>query len=164
MEIIGQRLKRSLFCVIILVSTSTMIFTSSSIITIFYADINVKYFKDFNCIKDNPADGQTLLFEPASLLDEAHERSDACPRAHHEHGVGGLEGQAELRLPNKHGDRGLVAVVRYQFVPQPVGGHSLVNAASLGFVLHHHRADVDAVGVNLQKGELQTVCDEQQEE
>lgn len=97
-----------------------------------------------------------MLFEPASLLDEAHERSDARARADHDHRVGGLEGQAELRLADEHGNRGLVAVVRYQLVLQPVGGNSLVNAAGLCLVLHHDRADVDAVGVNLHNGELQT--------
>lgn len=53
-----------------------------------------------------------MLFEPASLLDEAHERSDARPRAHHDHRVGGLERQAELGLADEHGNDGLVAVVR----------------------------------------------------
>lgn len=89
-------------------------------------------------------------------MDKAHERSDACPRADHEHRVGGLEGQTELRLANKHRDGGLVAVVRYQFVLQPVGGHALVHTVSLGFVLHHDCADMDAVGVDLQKGQSQT--------
>lgn len=93
----------------------------------------------------------TLLFEPAPLLDKAHEGSDSCPRADHDHWVGGLEGQAELRLADIHGNGGLVAVVGDQFVLQPVGGHSLVSAASLGVVLHHYCTDVDAVGVNLQK-------------
>lgn len=97
-----------------------------------------------------------MLFEPASLLDKAHERSDARPGADHDHWVGGLEGQAELRLANKHRNRGLVAVVRYEFVLQPAGGHSLVNTARLCLVLHHDGADVDAVGVNLQNGEPQT--------
>lgn len=98
-----------------------------------------------------------MLFEPAPLLDEAHEGSDSCPRADHNHWVGGLEGQPELRLSDVHGNGGLVAVVCDQFVLQPVGGDSLVNAASLGFVLHHYCTDVDAVGVNLQRGgELQT--------
>lgn len=92
-----------------------------------------------------------MLFEPAPLLDKAHEGSDSCPRADHDHWVGGLEGQAELRLADIHGNGGLVAVVGDQFVLQPVGGHSLVNAVSLGFVLHHYCTDVDAVGVNLQK-------------
>lgn len=92
----------------------------------------------------------TLLFEPGPLLDEAHEGSDSRPRADHDHWVGGLEGQAELRLADEHGNGGLVAVVSDQFVLQPVGGNSLVDAASRGLVLHHHGADVDAVGVNLQ--------------
>lgn len=92
----------------------------------------------------------TLLFEPAPLLNEAHEGSDSCPRADHDHWVGGFEGQAELRLADVHGNGGLVAVVSDQFVHQPVGGNTLVNAASLGFVLHHYSTDVDAVGVNLQ--------------
>lgn len=93
-----------------------------------------------------------MLFEPAPLLDEAHEGSDSCPRADHNHWVGGLEGQPELRLPDIHGNGGLVAVVCDQFVLQPVGGDSLVDAVSLGFVLHHYCTNVDAVGVNLQSG------------
>lgn len=99
----------------------------------------------------------TLLFEPAPLLDEAHEGSDSCPRADHDHWVGGFEGQAELRLADVHGNSGLVAVVCDQFVLQPVGGNSLVDAASFSVVLHHYGTDVDAVGVNLQnRGELLT--------
>lgn len=98
---------------------------------------------------------ETLFLEPASLLDKAHERGDARPRAHHDHRVGGLEGQAELGLADEHGNDGLVAVVRGKLVLQPVGGDPLVHAARLGFVLHHHRADVDAVGVNLQNRRLQ---------
>lgn len=92
----------------------------------------------------------TLLFEPAPFLDEANERSDSCPRANHDHWVGGFEGQAELRLADVHGNGGLVAVVTDQFVLQPVGGNSLVDAASLSLVLQHYGTDVDAVGVNLQ--------------
>lgn len=92
----------------------------------------------------------TLLFEPAPLLDEPHEGSDSCSRADHDHWVGGFEGQAELRLADVHGNGRLVAVVGDQFVLQPVGGHSIVDAAGLGLVLHHYCTDVDAVGVNLQ--------------
>lgn len=92
-----------------------------------------------------------MLFEPAPLLDEAHEGGDPRPRADHDHWVGGLEGKAELGLADVHGDGGLVAVVGHQFVLQPVGGHALVDAVGLGFVLHHDGADVDAVGVDLQK-------------
>lgn len=103
--------------------------------------------------KDNNRKGETLLLEPASLLDEAHEGSDAGPGAHHEHRVAGLEGQAELGLADEHRNGGLVAVVRYQLVLQPGGGHALVEAPSLGLVLHHHGADVDAVGVDLGDGE-----------
>lgn len=95
----------------------------------------------------------TLLFEPAPLLDEAHEGSDSCPRANHDHRVGGFEGQAELRLADVHGNGGLVAVVSDQFVLQPVGGNSFVGAAGLGVVLYHYGTDVDAVGVNLQNRE-----------
>lgn len=58
----------------------------------------------------------TLFFEPPTLLDEAHEGSDAGPRTDHDDWVAGLEGQAELGLADVHGDRGLVAVVRNQFV------------------------------------------------
>lgn len=93
----------------------------------------------------------TLLFEPASLLDEAHEWSDSRPRADHDDWVGGLEGQPELGLANVHGHGGLVTVISNHFVLKPVGGYSLVDAASLGLVLHDHSADVDAVGVNLKK-------------
>lgn len=91
------------------------------------------------------------MFEPAPLLDKAHEGSNSCSRADHDHWVGGFEGQAELRLADVHGNGGLVAIFGDQFVLQPVGGNSLVHAASLGFVLHHYCTDVDAVGVNLQK-------------
>lgn len=84
-------------------------------------------------------------------MDKAHKGSNACPRADHDYWVGGLEGQAELRLPYVHRNGGLVAVIRVQFVLQPVGGNSLVNASSLCFVFHHYCTDVDAVGVNLQK-------------
>lgn len=91
----------------------------------------------------------TLLFEPAPLLDEAHEGSDSCSRADHDHGDGGFEGQAELGLADVHGNGGLVAVVADQFVLQPVGGHSSVDAVRLGLIFHHHGTDVDAVGVNL---------------
>lgn len=90
-----------------------------------------------------------MLFEPASLLDEAHERSNSSPGADHDHWVGGFEGQAELRLADVHGDGGLVAIVRDQFVFQPIGCNSLVDAVGLGLVLNHNGADVDAVGVNL---------------
>lgn len=92
-----------------------------------------------------------MLFEPGPLLDKAHEGGDPRPWADHDHRVGGLEGKAELGLADVHGDGGLVAVVGHQFVLQPVGGHALVDAAGLGFVLHHDGADVDAVGVDLQK-------------
>ena len=91
-----------------------------------------------------------MLFEPSSLLDEAHEGSDACTRADHDHWVGGLEGQAELGLADVHGNSGLVAIVGDQFVLQPVSGYAQVGAACLGFILYHHGTDVDAVGVNLQ--------------
>lgn len=84
-------------------------------------------------------------------MDKAHEGSNACPRADHDYWVGGLEGQAELRLPYVHRNGGLVAVIRVQFVLQPVGGNSLVNASSLCFVFYHYCTDVDAIGVNLQK-------------
>lgn len=94
-----------------------------------------------------------MLFEPASLLDEAHERSNSSPRADHDHRVGGFERQAELRLADVHGDGGLVPIVRDQFVFQPIGRNSLVGAASLGLVLDHDGADVDAVGMNLHKRE-----------
>ncbi len=86
-------------------------------------------------------------------MDEAHEGSDSCPWADHDHRVGCFEGQAELRLPDVHGNGGLVAVVCDQFVLQPVGGNSLVDAVSLGFVLNHNGTDVDAVGVNLNRVE-----------
>lgn len=89
-----------------------------------------------------------MLFEPASLLDEAHEGSDASARAHHDDRVGGLEGQTELGLADVHGHCGLVAIVHH-LVLEPVGGHSIVEAAGLGLVLHHHGTDVDAVGVEL---------------
>lgn len=92
----------------------------------------------------------TLLFEPPSLLNKAHERSNSSPRADHNHWVGGFEGQAELRFADVHGNGGLVAVVRDQFVLQPVGCHTLVSATSLGLVLHYYGTNVDAVGVNLQ--------------
>lgn len=94
---------------------------------------------------------RTLLFEPAPLLDEAHEGSDSCARADHDHWVCGFEGQAELRLADVHGNGRLVAVVCDQFVLQPVGGNSFIGAASLGLVLDHDSTDVDAVGVDLQK-------------
>lgn len=92
----------------------------------------------------------TLLFEAAPLLDEPHEGSDSCSRADHDHWVGGFEGQAELRLADIHGNGGLVSIVGDQFVLQPVGCNSFVDAASLGLVLNHYSANVDAVGVNLQ--------------
>lgn len=90
------------------------------------------------------------MFEPAPLLDEAHEGSDSRPGADHDHWVGGFEGQAELGLADVHGNGGLVAVVGDQFVLQPVGGDTLVDAAGTGLILHHDGTDVDAVGVNLQ--------------
>ena len=90
----------------------------------------------------------TLLFEPVSLLDEAHERSDSSPRADHDHRVGGFKRQTELGLADVHGNGGLVAID--DFVFQPVGCYSFVDAVRLGLVLHHHGTDVDAVGVNLQ--------------
>lgn len=93
-----------------------------------------------------------MLFEPASLLDKAHEGGDARPWADHDHRVGGLEGQTELGLPDVHGNHGLVTVIRYQFVLQPVGGNSLVDAAGLGLVLHHYCTNMDAIGVNLREG------------
>lgn len=93
-----------------------------------------------------------MLFEPASLLDEAHERSDPSARADHDHRVGRLEWQSELGLADVHGDGGLVAVD--EFVFQPVGRHALVDAARLGLVLHHHGTDMDAVGVNLWGGHI----------
>lgn len=108
----------------------------------------MNHLKDFEPLKDK----QTLFLEPASLLDKAHEGSYARPRADHEHRVGGLEGQPELGLSDIHGNHGLVAVIRYQFVLQPVGGNSLVKAAGLRLVLHHDGTDMDTVGVNLQKG------------
>lgn len=58
----------------------------------------------------------TLLFEPAPLLDEAHEGSNSCPRANHDHWDCGFEGQAELRLADVHRNSGLVAVVSDHFV------------------------------------------------
>lgn len=82
-------------------------------------------------------------------MDKAHEGGDSCPRANHDHWVGGFKGQAELRLADVHGNGGLVAVVGDQFVLQPVGGNSLVTATSLCFVLYHNSTDVDAIGVNL---------------
>lgn len=92
-----------------------------------------------------------MLLEPAALLDEAHEGSDAGAGPDHDDWVGGLEGQAELGLADEHGHSGLVTVVRHQLVLQPVGGHALVHPARLGLVLHHHGADVNAVGVDLQQ-------------
>lgn len=83
-------------------------------------------------------------------MDKAHEGSNSCPRANHDHWIGGFEGKAELRLADIHGNGGLVAIVSDQFVLQPVGGNSLICAVSLGFVLNHYCTDVDAVGVNLQ--------------
>lgn len=71
-----------------------------------------------------------MLFEPASLLDEAHEGSNSSPGADHDHWVGGFEGQAELRLADEHGHGGLVAVD--VFALQPVGGDSFIDAARLG--------------------------------
>lgn len=91
----------------------------------------------------------TLLFEPASLLDEANERSDSCAGADHDYWVGGFEGQAELWLADIHRNSGLVSIVSNQFVFQPVSCDTLVDAASLGLVLHNYGTDVDAVGVNL---------------
>lgn len=99
--------------------------------------------------KQHTASVNTLLFEPAPLLDEAHEGSDSCPRADHDDWVGGFEGQAELRLADVHGYGGLVAIISDQFVLQPVGGNSFVDAACLSLVLHHYSTDVDAVGMNL---------------
>lgn len=92
----------------------------------------------------------TLLFEPASLLDEAHEWSNSSPRADHDHRVDCFERQTELRPADVHGNGGLVAVISDHFVLKPVCGDSLVGAASFGLILHHHRTDVYAVGVNLQ--------------
>lgn len=94
-----------------------------------------------------------MLFEPAALLDEAHEGGNAGAGPDHDDGVGGLEGQAELGLADVHGHGGLVAIVRHQLVLQPVGGHALVDPARFGLILHHHGADVDAVGVDLQQVE-----------
>lgn len=94
-----------------------------------------------------------MLLEPAALLDEANEGGDARARPDHDDGVGGLEGQAELGLADVHGHGGLVAVVCHQLVLQPVGGHALVDPPRLGLVLHHHGADVDAIGVDLQQVE-----------
>lgn len=93
----------------------------------------------------------TLLFEPAPLLDEAHKRSNSSPGADHDHWVGGFEWQTELRLADEHGYGRLVAID--EFVLQPVGCDSFIEAARLGCVLHHHSTDVDAVGVNLHNRE-----------
>lgn len=93
-----------------------------------------------------------MLFEPASLLDEAHERSDSCPRADHDDGVRGFERQAELGLADEHGNSRFVTV--NQFVLQPVCRHSFVDPPRLGGVLHHHGTDVDAIGVNLQRRQV----------
>lgn len=92
---------------------------------------------------------QTLLFEPASLLDEAHKWCNSSPRANHDDWVCGFKWEAELRLADVHGNAALVTIVSDKLVLQPVGGHSLVHATSLSFILHHHCADMDAVGVNL---------------
>ncbi len=93
------------------------------------------------------------MFEPAALLNEAHEGGDASARADHDHRVRGLEGQAELRLADVHGHRGLVSVVGGHLVLQPVSGDSFVDPACLGLVLHHYSTDVDAVGMNLSPAE-----------
>ena len=97
-----------------------------------------------------------MLFEPASLLDEAHEGGDASAGAHHDDRVRGLEGQAELGLADEHGHGGLVAVVHHRLVLEPGGGHSIVDAARLGLVLHHHGTDVDAVGMDLWRWAVRT--------
>lgn len=92
-----------------------------------------------------------MLFEPASLLDEAHKGSDSSSRANHNDWVGGFEGQTKLRLADVHRNGGFVAIVSDQFILQPVCGHSFVSASSVGLVLHHHCTDVDTVGVNLEQ-------------
>ncbi|TNN32910.1 hypothetical protein EYF80_056928 [Liparis tanakae] len=55
------------------------------------------------------------------------------------------EGDVELRQ-----DFVLLGFLQLLLV-EPVGGHALVGAAGGRLVLHHHGADVDAVGVNLQE-------------
>lgn len=91
----------------------------------------------------------TLLLEPATLLNETHEGGDASAGPDHDDWVAGLEGQPELGLAHVHGHGGFVAVVSGQLALQPVGGHTLVGATRAGFILYHHTADVDAVGVHL---------------
>lgn len=91
----------------------------------------------------------TLLFKPGSLLNETHERCNACARTNHDDRVAGLERQPELGLADVHGHGGLVPVVSWQFCLKPVGSDTLVDAVRLSLVFNHHGADMDAVGVNL---------------
>lgn len=91
----------------------------------------------------------TLFFEPFAFLNKAHEGGDASARSDHDNWVCGLEGQAELRLADVHGHRGLVSVVGWHLVLQPVSGDSFVDPTRLSLVLHHDGTDVDAVGMNL---------------
>lgn len=97
-----------------------------------------------------------MFFEPASLLDEAHERSNASARADHDYWVGSFKRQAELRLADVHGNGRLVAVDKFVF--EPVGRNTFVDAARLGLVLHHHSADMNAVWVNLPTKKKVTKC------
>ena len=98
-----------------------------------------------------------MFYQPASLLDEAHEGSNAGSRADHNNWVAGFERQAELGLADIHWHAGFMAVICHQFILEPIGGHSLVEAASLGGVLQHHSADVDAVGVHLPEDEREVI-------
>ena len=50
-----------------------------------------------------------------------------------------------------------MSVIGHQFILKPIGSHSLVEAASLGGVLQHHSADVDAVGVHLPEEERDVI-------
>ena len=95
----------------------------------------------------------TLLPEPGSLLDEAHEGGDPCTRAYHDDRGGGLEREAELRFAHKHGYQGPAAILACWFLgPKPAGGYPLVHSPRLRFILHSHGADVHRVGVYLEEG------------
>lgn len=100
---------------------------------------------------------QTLLFEPASLLDEAHEGCDPGARADHDDWVCGFERETKLRLADVHGHRRLVAIVCDELVLQPVSGHPVVDTVGLCLVLHHNSTDVNAVGMYLQKSHIRRI-------
>ena len=94
----------------------------------------------------------TLFLLPGALLQEAHEGSDARARSDHDDGRAGLEGQAELGLPDIQGHGGRVTIVGGRHVLEPGGGHAHVGAAGGRRILHHHGTDVHRGRVDLQGG------------